>query len=89
MSWSKQFTCSIESIEKAAELVAPSLTTGYAEDEQQAAIRIATQASILAAGVVGPPSAEVRVTISGHANPDNEPTAGYAKDEVRITVTRI
>lgn len=88
MSWSKQFTCSIESIEEAAALVAPSLTTGYAEEEQQAAIRIATQAAVLVAGVVGPPSASVMVTLSGHANPDNEPKDGFAKDEIRITVTR-
>lgn len=88
MSWSKQFKCSIESIAKAAELVTPSLTTGWGETEQREALRLAEAAAIAVAPAVGAPNDEVQVTLSGHSNEGLAKKAGYASDEVRITITR-
>jgi len=88
LSWSANFSCSIESIPATARLVTPAYSTGYAEDEQKAAFRIAVEAAVIAASVVGPPSAEVMVTVGGHANPNNEPEGGWAKDTITIAIAR-
>lgn len=88
MSWSKTFTCSIGSIARAAELVTPSLTTGWGETEQREALRLAEAAAIAVAPAVGGPDDEVRVTLSGHANEGLVKKGGWASDEVRISITR-
>lgn len=89
MSWSKTFVARIEDVFQVAEDTKPSLTVGYAEVEQSVAIRITTLAAVQLAGVLGPPSASVRVSMSGHANPDNEAQDGWARDEVRLHIERI
>lgn len=89
MSWSVQFKARIEAIEAAAYDATPAFTVGYGEDEQKAAFRMAVEAAVVAASAVGPPSAEVQVTASGHANPNNEPEGGWAKDEIRLVITRV
>lgn len=58
--------------------------------ETTAQIRAASLAAqdIVKSGALGDPDATYTVSLSGHANREHEPVAGWANDFVYITVTQ-
>jgi hypothetical protein len=56
-------------------------------DQSQADILAACeQAAEIIAAALGRPADRIRVTISGHANPDHEPCAGWADEFAQVSV---
>lgn len=59
------------------------------EHLEQYTVAVLAATDLLVSNVVGGPDKEYRITISGHGNPDHEPTAGWANDCVTISVAQI
>ena len=59
-------------------------------DEMSAQISAASRAvqAVVKSGALGDPQAKYNVALSGHANPDHTPVAGWANDFVSITITQ-
>jgi hypothetical protein len=57
-------------------------------DEAAAAAKQAAL-DLIASGVVGDGDAPIRVSLSGHANPDHEPAEGWANDFVSINIYQL
>lgn len=55
--------------------------------EQYEAARTAAE-GLLASGVVGDDSREMRVYLSGHANPNHAPTSGMVNDSITVNVSQ-
>lgn len=69
------------------QLLAQSEHENKTESLESVQAAIAAAQNILDSGVVG--SGTVSASISGHANPDHQPTAGWANDFVSITISCI
>lgn len=59
------------------------------ESQQAAALALVAATEIYATGIVGSPDKKFRVVVSGHANPDHEPQAGWANDSLGITIAQV
>jgi aldehyde:ferredoxin oxidoreductase len=57
------------------------------EAEQREQLDVATQAAKALARVVGRPGDDVRVSMTGHANPDHAPRQGWANEMITVTVS--
>lgn len=82
MSWSASGTA--ENGEVAIDL------QGVTADETLAQAQEASKAvhAILKSGALGDPKGKYYVTVSGHANPDHAPVAGWANDHLTISISQ-
>lgn len=87
MSWSATYTVDPSASE---DIVVPLNRSNVESIEHQeqhdAALLAAIQA--LTSGAVGRPDKKYNVNISGHGNPEHEPTPGWANDFISIQVTQ-
>lgn len=89
MSWGiPQVTATGDSIVEALKVASEDyLDSGVFTDEvaDQVSACISAAALIISSGAIG--SGKVSVSMSGHANPDHEPTAGWANDVIALTIS--
>jgi hypothetical protein len=64
----------------------PALSDRVAE-EQNDQFSVALEAAKKLAEAVGRPGDEVRITLSGHANPDHAPSVGWADEMITVSVS--
>jgi hypothetical protein len=57
------------------------------ESEQREQLDVATQAARALARVVGRPGDHVRVSLTGHANPEHAPRDGWANEMITVSVS--
>lgn len=89
MSWNGSGKCTIGALYEKSFPFAVNPQEGYGEGESRMAIAAAWNALIELADVLGPEDAEVSVSLSGHANPGNEPEEGWSKDFISISIYRV
>lgn len=82
MSWSGQGRV----FEGEVELSLPGQMSAEHMQQAQSASRAVQE--IVKSGALGDPENEYTVSISGHANVDHEPTAGWANDHLTIVITQ-
>jgi hypothetical protein len=63
---------------------------GELSEESSAQASAASKAAqaIVKSGAMGDPKAKYYVSVSGHANPDHEPVAGWSNDSLTISITQ-
>lgn len=84
MSWG---TCTDGAVAKdAIEVTQPNLSD-VVEAEQREQLDVATQVARALARVVGRPDDHVRVSMTGHANPNHAPRDGWANEMITVTVS--
>lgn len=88
MSWNGSGKCTIGELYEAAFPFPIDLQEGYGEGEGRMAITAAWNALIELAEALGPEDAEVSVSLSGHANPGNEPVGTWSRDFISISIYR-
>lgn len=83
MSWSATYN-----IDNNEVVVAPLLAniTEVTQHKEQFDEASKVVEAIIASGAVGSPEGQYRVSLSGHGNPDHEPTSGWANDFVSINI---
>lgn len=82
MSWSASGTADNGEVEIA-------LPGGLSPDAMdQAMVASAAVQDIVKSGALGDPSAKYYVSMSGHANPDHEPVAGWSNDSLYISISQ-
>lgn len=86
MSWSGSGTASEHGIAVTSLTTSPPYDTADAHVKEQMDIAADAATKIIASGAVGGAGKEYSVTVSGHANPDHEPLAGWANDELTVRV---
>ena len=82
MSWSAQG----EANNGEVEISIPGEITKESADQASQASK-AVQA-IVKSGVLGDPGGKYFVSMTGHANPDHEPVAGWSNDTIHISITQ-
>jgi hypothetical protein len=86
MSWSEYFT-NIDA-DQVLESQQPS-TEASEEHQEQFAVARAAASRLIDSGLVGDPAKFLfNVTLSGHGNPNHEPTPGWANDCIAINVSQ-
>lgn len=90
MSWNHSFKTTVGNVARdaATSEFGKTLQTGNGEEEAATAYAVAIGLAETAASAVGVADDPVTVTVSGHANTNHDAQGGWAKDEIRITVTR-
>ena len=58
------------------------------ESNQQVQATGKAVAALVKSGALGDPDAKYYVSVSGHANPEHEPVAGWSNDHVTISVSQ-
>lgn len=89
MSWSNTFDATIHGMARAAEEAAPSLTPNFAEEEQRMAHGIALDAAVILQNAIGRSGDSIRVSLSGHSNPDFTAQDGWSKDFIIVRIERL
>lgn len=59
-------------------------------EEHTEQLKVASKAvqTILKSGALGDPGAKYFVSMTGHANPDHEPVAGWSNDSLAISISQ-
>lgn len=59
------------------------------ESKEQADAAFDASSALILQGVVGDPEKKYKVMLSGHANPGNEPVAGWSNDSITISIYQL
>ena len=84
MSWSAQYTYNGD-----GPFNLSGTTPMTKEHNEQLHVALTTVKDLIDSGVVGDETKKFSVTISGHANPNHEPAAGWANDALTIAIVQI
>lgn len=84
MSWS---THTPEAQSKSSIIVPEPALSDDVEAEQGHQFNVAVEAAKKLAEAVGRPGDDVRITLSGHANPDHAPRPGWAEEMITVSVS--
>lgn len=91
MSWSMQFRVNHGSVVDADRyrVDCERIAETSPEFAQQVRGAVNTALTIIDTGVLGSLSNEYAVSLSGHANPDHKPAAGWANDSLSINISQV
>ena len=67
------------------------LTVGDLTEEMEKQLDVAAGVAhdLAASGALGDKDGEYRVTLTGHANPEHKPVAGWSNDFINVVITQV